>query len=249
MEGIMYLKNIFFITICILTAGCAISPNVYIEDGIYSPDIDPDNFVDTIVNPYMPLVPGTVKILAGDFDGVNKKVVIIVTEEKKQVMGINCTVVEELEYENGVHKESTQDWFAQDIEGNVWYFGEITAEYKYENPITYSGSWEAGVDDALPGIVMPGNPSDGDKYYLEYYPGKAEEMIEVIEIDRTISLFDSATYENCIVIKEWSPLEMGVEYKYYARGLGLILIEEPDREYSLSRILTIEEYEELKEEL
>lgn len=239
--------KIRIICICIFgffIIGCAITPNIYMEHGNYVPDINPDNFVEVIDNPYMPMIPGTVKILEAKDQGDVEKVVTLITYEKKEIMGISCTVMWDRAYENGVLIEDTYDWFAQDIYGNVWYFGEYSAEYEDGIPVSFEGSWEAGVNGALPGIVMIGEPHVGDAYRQEYLEGEAEDMGEVLSLDKTVKLPDGTVFENCIKTKDWNPNESWiVEYKYYAPGTGVVLEEEPDKDVWLYEITTIEEYD------
>ena len=96
-------------------------------------------------------------------------------------MGVSTTVVRDTVTIDGALVEDTYDWYAQDQEGNVWYFGEETAEYEDGEIVSTAGAWEAGVDGALPGIVMEADPTVGDSYRQEYYPGEAEDMAEVVQ--------------------------------------------------------------------
>jgi hypothetical protein len=119
--------------------------------------------------------------------------------------------------------EDTFDWFAQDTEGNVWYLGEESKEYEGGEVVSTAGSWEAGVDGALPGVIMWAHPEVGDRYRQEYYPGEAEDMAEVVRSGASESVSQGA-YDDLVVIAEWNPLDPGVtEEKYYAAGVGVIL--------------------------
>jgi hypothetical protein len=105
----------------------------------------------------------------------------------------------------------------------VWYFGEDTKEYENGEVVSTSGSWEAGVDGALPGIIMKAVPQVGDSYRQEYYAGEAEDMAEVLSLSETAAVA-SGSYENLLKTKEWTPLEPGLlEHKYYAAGIGMVL--------------------------
>ena len=127
--------------------------------------------------------------------------------------------------------EETDDWYAWDNDGNVWYFGEDTVEYLYDDNwdpagTSTEGSWEAGVDGALPGIVMPTDPMTGMCYQQEYYEDEAEDMGKVLRLEMNVSI-DYGDYEGCLKTKEWTPLDPGtVEHKYYAPEVGLVYIEE-----------------------
>ena len=186
--------------------------------------LDPGNFVSYVNNPYFPLPSGTTFVYRGETEGVPTRDVVTVTGDTKQILGIMCTVVRDQAYEAGVLVEDTYDWYAQDIAGNVWYFGEDTKELDASgNVISTEGSWEAGVNGAEPGIIMEAKPKKGDKYQQEYAADVAEDMAQVIGFKDSICV-RYGCFDNVLVTKEWSPLEHGVvENKYYAKGVGLIL--------------------------
>ena len=127
--------------------------------------------------------------------------------------------------------EDTFDWYAQDDAGNIWYFGEDTTEFLYDeagNPIGSStaGSWEAGVDGAIAGLVMLAAPAPGAQYRQELYAGVAEDEAKVIGIDRRVDI-GLGTFTGCLVTKETSPLSPGaIEHKHYCPGSGLLLVEQ-----------------------
>ena len=192
------------------------------KDTGYDPVIQQLNFVDSITNPYWPMrVGNTWKYENTDEEAV-ETIDIEVLEEKKQIMGITCTVVRDRVYEEGKLVEDTYDWFAQDKAGNVWYMGEDSREMDGDKIINYEGSWEAGVDGAKPGIVMWANPFPGIPYRQEYYFDEAEDWGQVVEILPSMNIGDT-TYQNVVKTKEWTPLEKDhTENKYYAPGVGLI---------------------------
>jgi hypothetical protein len=192
----------------------------------YSPEIDPANFVEQIDNPYFPLTPGTTFVYEDeDEEGATIDVEIYVTDETREVMGVTTTVVRETEWEDGELVEDTYDWFAQDADGNVWYFGEESNEYEDGEVVSTAGSWEAGVDGAQPGIIMQADPQIGDVYRQEYYEGEAEDMAEVIGLDDTATVA-YGSFDNVLVTREWTPLEPGIEEnKYYAMDVGLLMEE------------------------
>jgi hypothetical protein len=143
-------------------------------------------------------------------------------------MGVACIVVRSRETEDGQLVEDTFDWYAQDRDGNVWYFGEATREYEDGEVASTSGSWEAGQDGALPGIIMRGEPRIGDSYRQEYRVGIAEDMGEVVSLTATVTV-PYGSFAGALETRDWSPLEPGVEeWKYYARGVGLVLEVEGD---------------------
>jgi len=185
--------------------------------------MDPDDFVSEVDNPYFPLTPGTTFIYAGETDGVPTSDEMTVKHQTKQILGVAITVVHHLSYEDGVLVEDTLDWFAQDVDGNVWYFGEDTKELDEDgNVVSTEGSWEAGVDGAQAGIIMPADPKKGDKYQQESAPDIAEDMAQIVGFEDSLCV-SYGCFENVLVTKEWSPLEKQVvENKYYAEGVGFI---------------------------
>jgi hypothetical protein len=188
----------------------------------YSPEIDPANFVVGIDNQFLPLVPGTVLTYEGtsadgtEIDEVN------VTADTRVVMGVTCVVVRDTVWVNGELSELTYDWYAQDKEGNVWYFGEDSKEYSGGAVVSTEGSWEAGVGGAQPGIVMMGSPVISEIYQQEYQKGVAEDMAQVTDFNTSVTV-PYGSFNGCLKTKEWTPLETGVvEDKYYAPGIGVV---------------------------
>jgi hypothetical protein len=190
----------------------------------YDPDVDPANFVDGIDNPYLPFVPGSRWVYEEESDGETERIEVVVTDERRDVMGISATVVRDtVTTEDGELIEDTFDWYAQDKDGNVWYLGEDTKEYEDGEVVSTEGSWEAGVDGAVPGIIMEADPTVGDAYRQEFYEGEAEDLAEVVRVGASESV-EFGDFDDLIVIKEWNPLEPDVvEEKYFARGIGLVL--------------------------
>jgi hypothetical protein len=190
------------------------------------PPIDPSDFVSEVTNPYFPLEPGTTFIYEGESEGVPTRDEMTVTNQTKVILGVTTTVVHDLAYQDGVLIEDTYDWFAQDVDGNVWYFGEDTKELDENgNVISTEGSWEAGVAGAQPGIIMLADPKKGDKYQQELAADVAEDMAQVIGFEDSFCV-QYGCFENVLVTKEWTPLERGVvEHKYYAEGVGFIFSE------------------------
>jgi hypothetical protein len=211
-------------------AGCGDSDNGGAEavidpgdGGQYEPEIDPANFVDRIDNRYLPYLPGSRWVYEGLEDGEEIRVEAEVTDQRREVMGISAVVVHELEYEAGELIEDTFDWYAQDREGNVWYLGEDSKEIEDGEVVSTEGSWEAGVDGALPGIIMLAETAVGEAYRQEYYEGEAEDMGEVFKVGETQTVA-AGSYEGVLIIREWNPLEPDViEDKYYAPGVGVVL--------------------------
>lgn len=193
------------------------------DGGNYAPEVDPADFVETIDNPYLPLTPGSRWVYEGIEDGEMERIEVVVTDDRREVMGISAVVVRDTVSEDGEVIEDTLDWFAQDVDGNVWYLGEDSREYEDGELVGTEGSWEAGVDGALPGIVMLAEPEVGEAYRQEYYEDEAEDLGEVIRVGASESVA-AGTYDDLVVIREWNPLEPDVvEDKYHAQGVGVVL--------------------------
>ena len=189
----------------------------------YNPTIVPADFQDgsgnalPIDNAYWPLTPGTTFIYEGEGeDGVERNEVYV-THDTKVVMGVTCTVVLDREWVDGELTETTDDWYAQHKNGDIWYFGEDSDG---------GGSWEAGVNGAKPGILMLANPQPGESYRQEYLEGEAEDMAKVLRLNASAAV-PHGEYDNCLETKEWTPLSPGEnEHKYYAPGVGLVRVTE-----------------------
>lgn len=199
-------------------AAASANPAKVVDGKRYRPTIIPAEFTTQITNEYLPLVPGT----AMTYQGAGEKNVFNVTDRTREVMGVTTIVVRDQAFEGGAIIEDTEDWFAQDAAGNVWYFGESTAECDGHRVASRHGSWEAGVDGAQPGIVMLANPEIGDYYRQEYLRGEAEDVARVLRLGVTIT-HKSTTYPNVVITEDFSKLEPAVvEHKKYAPGVGLV---------------------------
>jgi hypothetical protein len=189
-------------------------------------ELDPADFTTEIDNPYWPMEPGTRWTYREiDEEGKELKVVVIVTTETKQIAnGITARVVRDTVTEDGELIEDTKDWYAQDAEGNIWYLGEDTAEFEDGELTTRSGSFEAGVDGALPGIIMPADPQPRMRYRQEYYEGEAEDNGEVLSTNEMAEV-PFGQFEDVLLTKDTITIEPDVlEYKLYARGVGPVLV-------------------------
>jgi hypothetical protein len=198
-------------------------PAAYDKGATYAPTIDAANFVKAVDNPYFPLVPGTRWVMKSRGTEGGETTVTLVTKQTKMILGIACTVVRDEVDKNGQVKELTADWYAQDVDGNVWYMGEQTAEYENGKVTTRAGSWQAGVANAVPGIIMPADPTIGLTYRQEYQKGDAEDLAKVVDTSASADTpFDA--YHDVWVTEDWTPLEPNtVERKFYAPGVGLVM--------------------------
>jgi hypothetical protein len=187
--------------------------------------LDPKDFTTRIDNPYWPMDPGkrwTYREV--DEQGVELKVVVTVSDQTQKIAnGVTARVVRDTVTEDGELIEDTFDWYAQDKEGNIWYLGENTAEFDKGKLVTKEGSFEAGVDGALPGIIMPADPKDGMQYRQEYYKGKAEDNGEVLSTNEMAQV-PAGQFDNALLTKDTITIEPNVlEYKLYAKGIGPVL--------------------------
>ena len=156
------------------------------------------------------------------YKGGGEHDVFTITNRTRTVMGVKTIVVRDQAFEDGTLVEDTEDWFAQDNAGNVWYFGEATAECAGRRIASRHGSWEAGVKGAQPGIVMLANPALGDLYRQEYFKGEAEDVARVVRLDATIK-HKLGTYPDVVITEDFSRLDPAlVEHKKYAPGVGLV---------------------------
>ncbi len=188
----------------------------------YEVTVDPADFVSGIDNAYLPLVPGTTFVYQGTKDGRPETNRVYVSSETKVVMGVTCVVVKDTVLVDGQLEEATLDWYAQDTDGNVWYFGEDSREYQDGVVVSTAGSWEAGLDGALPGYAMLANPDVGHSYRQEYQRGVAEDKADVQSLAGSVTV-PYGSFTGCLVTKEWTSLEPGVvEYKYYGAGVGML---------------------------
>jgi hypothetical protein len=205
-------------------AGAAAKPVIDPGDhGDYHASLDPDGTVDVIDNPYLPLRPGMRWVYEGSEDGTAERDTVVVTDQRRTVMGVSAVVVHDVVTVRGEVTELTDDWYTQDSKGNVWYLGEDTAEYEHGQITSREGSWEAGVHGAQPGIAMPAHPKRGEAYREEYDRGNAEDLGEVLRTTGSAHI-DLGTYKPVLVIREWTPLEPNVvETKTYAPGVGQIV--------------------------
>lgn len=232
MAAIMFVAGILvgtYLVADLLGIGAAPPKSVSFNDP-YAPEIDPADFVVGVDNPYFPLVPGTVwKYESKTGDGVERTEVKVLNETRV-VMGVTCIVVRDTVTVGGDIEEDTYDWFAQDVHGNVWYFGEDSKEYENGKVKTTEGSWESGVGGAYPGIVMLGDPYVGLTYRQEYLVDEAEDMGSVLSLNGTVTV-RGQTYDHVLKTRDFTPLDPNVkEFKFYAPGIGVVLeLEGSDR--------------------
>ncbi len=184
----------------------------------------PSGFSAHVDNPWFPLAPGTTYTYRGVKDGKAARDVLTVTDRTKTIDGATCVVVHDRLYLRGKLAERTTDWYTQDDRGNVWYFGEATAELDASGHVTSTeGSWQAGVAGARPGIYMPAHPRLGLAGRQEFLKGHAEDHFQVLSLKAAVAVpYGSSAH--ALLTKEWTPLEPGVlDHKLYLRGIGTAL--------------------------
>jgi len=179
-------------------------------------------FVRSVTNPWFPLKPGTTFVYTGRKDGQKGRDVVTVTRNTKRIRGVLCTAVDDRLYLRDRLAERTTDWYAQDARGNVWYFGEATAELNRAGKVTSrEGSWQAGVNGAREGIFMPSRPKVGQSFRQEYLKGHAEDHFAVVSLTASVLVPYTAS-AHALLTKEWTPLEPDtLDHKLYIRGIGL----------------------------
>ena len=191
--------------------------------GAYNPKINPADFSSVIDNKYFPLKPGTSFHYSGVAeDGKTPQTdVMTATSRTKEILGVKARVIRDIVSSHGRPMEKTDDWYAQDKYGNVWYMGEDTRELHGGRFVKMSDSWEGGVNGAKPGIIMPGNPQPGDAYRQEYYPGHAMDQAKVLGSGGPLKVA-YGSFKDTLLTEETSPtIDPGVrEQKYYVPGVG-----------------------------
>jgi hypothetical protein len=180
------------------------------------------DFTTKIDNPYLPFRAGSTWVYKDSITG--ERTAVRATSQTKLIAnGVTARVVRDTVTLGGRLVEDTIDWYAQDGRGNVWYMGEDTKEYEHGKVVSTEGSWEAGVDGARAGIAMPAHPRVGRQYRQEYYAGHAEDKARVLSLDDQAEV-PAGHYKQVLLTREWTPVEPDVlEYKLYARGVGVVL--------------------------
>lgn len=205
-------------------------------------DLDPARFTTEITNPYFPMSPGT-RWTYRETDGAGgeSQVVVVVTGETKKIAnGITARVVRDTVTRSGQVVEDTIDWYAQDNDANIWYLGENTAEFEDGKVAGTGGSFEAGVNGALPGILIPGDPQPGQQYRQEYYQGQAEDNGEVLSIREQVQV-PHGLFKDALLTKDTIAIEPDVQqYKLYAKGVGPVLALDVSGSSGREELLTVD---------
>ncbi len=212
---------------CAALAGGAVTATLPAEGAGRSQAVngaDPARFAKPVANPWFPLEPGTVTRLRGTDEGERLHETVHVTHRTKRIEGVRTRVVHDvLRRADGTLAEKTDDWYAADRDGNVWYFGERTATYDEHGHVeSREGSWEAGVHGARAGLIMPADPRPTDAYRQEFYRGHAEDQAWLVQ-NRAAVTTPMRRFHHVVRSLEWTRLEPGVvSVKLYARGVGIV---------------------------
>lgn len=204
----------------------------------YNPVIDPANFLTPAEiaahpNPYFPLIPGTLYRYRHVTPGGTQITEVRVTRATRVILGVTCIEVRDTVSVAGVPIEDTRDWYAQDRDGNTWYFGELSVKYENGEISGLEGSWEGGVNGAKPGFVMKASPKVGDVYRQEYLIGEAEDCARVDALNESVTVA-YGTFTNCRKTAEFAAFEPDTvaapPNKFYAPNIGFILELDPNGE-------------------
>jgi hypothetical protein len=204
-------------------AGCGRDrgPGTVGRGATYRPVINPSKFSAVVDNPWFPLRPGSRYVYIGTKDGKQARDVYAVVRKVTVIEGVPCIEVDDRLYLDGTLEEKTTDYYTQDADGNVWYFGEATAELDERGHVTTTeGSWRAGEKGARPGLFMEASPVVGHAYRQEYDPGNAEDQFEIVDLDTRVTV-PYRTFPHALLTKETTRLEPDVvDHKYYVKGIG-----------------------------
>jgi len=190
----------------------------------YDPDI-PTEWAAAVTNEWFPLTPGTTYGFEANTSDGFEEITVEVLAATKVIMGVTATIVHDQVFLDGELIEDTFDWYAQDAAGNVWYLGEDTKEYEGGVVVSTEGSFEWGVDGALPGIVMWADPSAylGESYRQEYAKDVAEDWGKVVALDQSVDV-PYGSFTGCVETEDWNGLESAPhEHKFYCSDLGTVL--------------------------
>jgi len=195
--------------------------------GTYDPEIEPRDFTTAIDNPWLPLPVGAVWNYESLTEEGLEEIEVTVLPETRTILGVECVTVRDTVTLEGELVEDTLDWYAQDEDGNVWYFGEIVFNYEEGYVADIDGSWLAGVDGAKPGIVMLAAPAVGATYRQEWLAGEAEDAATVLDDGAAVTL-GLGTFTGCLQTADFTPVEPdALEHKFYASGIGFLYETKP----------------------
>ena len=198
------------------------SPVTTVEQATISTATNDARFTGSVDHGFFPLAPG----MRWEYEvrtpeGTRDQLVAEVTSETRLIGEVTTTVVRVTLTADGELEEETFTWYAQDDDGNVWIFGEVDRGHE-SGSLVETTTWEAGVDGAEAGIVIPGDPMVGDEYRVGHLAGEVEEMARIVDLDAAVDA-TAGSFSGVLVIENWSELEPDVvEQKFYAPGIGFV---------------------------
>ena len=220
------------------------APATDLPQGSEHVELDPAEFTIEIDNPYWPMAVGNRWVFSEtDTTGTREKVVVEVVDETKMIAnGVEARVVRDTATEDGVPVEITDDWFAQDSDGNIWYLGEYVTNFEDGKPVDHEGSFETGVDGAEAGVVMPANPQAGMEYRQEYYAGEAEDQGAVVTVGEEQVQVPFGFYDTDVLMtRDLNPNEPKTqELKFYAPDIGPLLSIHTDGDGGRATLVSFE---------
>lgn len=180
----------------------------------------------TITNRYFPLASVRRSVLTGherndEGKQVRTRSVAVVRTKTLTIAGMESAVVDVRDYENGKVIEHTIDYYAQRANGDVLYMGEDVNDIENGKVVGHGGQWRAGRRGAKAGLFMPAQPQRGRKFRQERAPGVAEDESTIVGTGRTVTT-PAGRFRDCVKTRDFSPLDKGLEHKYYCRGVGLV---------------------------
>jgi hypothetical protein len=188
--------------------------------------IDPAGYTAKVDHPLVPLASVRSTRFKGRENETRTGVVTRVLERTRRVAGVEVAVVDVREFEDGELVEHTEDYYAQDREGNVWYFGEKVDDVENGKVVGHEGQWYAGQNGAKPGLFMPAKPKLGQRFEQERAPGVAEDRSKVEALDVEVGIA-AGSFEGCIKTRDFAPLDKRTELKLYCPGVGLVHEQAP----------------------
>jgi hypothetical protein len=178
--------------------------------------------VDKVTNEFLPFSPGVTMVYAGTEDGKPTREEVQVLSKGVLVDGVRVTTVRDSVYADGHLTEQTDDFYAQDRAGNVWYLGEDSKAYERGRAVSTAGSWRAGEHGAAPGVMMLADPRVGNSYHQENAPKIAQDEAQVTSLNTAITV-PYGRFIATVCTRETSAMEPGArEFKCYAKGVGLV---------------------------
>lgn len=183
----------------------------------------------TVDNPYFGVAGVVYRLYLGEDEGEPLRIEVALTGRTKTIEwegGTTDTVESQfIATSERDLLEIAVDWFAQDDEGNVWYFGENVWNYEEGRVANMGGTWIAG-EDGPPGLIMPGEPALGQRFNPENIPGLVFETVEVQEVDGTFTLPSGEELTDVLVLHEVLD-DASEEFKEYGPGYGNLTTDAP----------------------